>query len=201
MIITVASYKGGVAKSQSAVHLAYFLSEYAPTLLLDGDDNRSVTRWAERGSLPFRVADERQAARLSRDFEHLVIDTQARPGKEDLKALADGCDMMIVPTPPDILSLDATMLTVDSLRTLKARNFKVLLTMVAPRPSKDAEEARAMLESAGVPVFTAVIHRLVAFPKAALAGTTVDKCGDPRGGTGWREYEAVGEQILKEAQP
>ena len=55
-----------------------------------------------------------------------------------------------------------------------------------------------MLEGIEVPVFRQVIHRLVAFPKAALAGTTVDKSGDPRGGTGWREYEAVGEQILEE---
>lgn len=198
MIITVASYKGGVAKSQTAVHLAYFLSAYAPTLLLDGDDNRSVSRWAERGSLPFPVADERQAPRLARQYENMVIDTQARPGDEDLKALAQGCDLMVVPTLPDILSLDATILTVEALRRLKVKNFKVLLTIVAPRPSKDAEEAREMLEGAKVAVFRQVIHRLVAFPKAALAGTTVDKSGDPRGGTGWREYEAVGEQILEE---
>ena len=57
-----------------------------------------------------------------------------------------------------------------------------------------------MLDEADVPVFRAIIHRLVAFPKAALAGTTVDKCGDPRGGTGWREYEGVGEEILKEVK-
>ena len=200
MIITVASFKGGVAKSQSAVHLAYFLSAYAPTLLLDGDPNRSVTRWSQRGHLPFEVADERQAARLSRNFEHLLIDTQARPGKDDLKALASGCDMMVVPTPPDILSLDATMLTIETLKELGASNYRVLLTMVAPRPSKDAEEARSLLEEAKIPIFDSVVHRLVAFPKAALMGTTVDKCGDPRGGIGWREYEAVGEQIMAEVK-
>lgn len=148
--------------------------------------------------LPFKVADERQAARLARDFKHLVIDTQARPGRDDLKALSEGCDLMVVPSPPDILSLDATMLTVETLKELGATNYRVMLTMVAPRPSKDAEEARSLLEGANVPVFKPVIHRLIAYPKAALAGTTVDKSGDPRGGAGWREYEAVGEEIMAE---
>ena len=42
------------------------------------------------------------------------------------------------------------------------------------------------------------MHRLVAFPKASLQGTTVDRCEDPRGGNGWREYEQVGEEIMEE---
>jgi chromosome partitioning protein len=49
--------------------------------------------WAKRGNLPFTVIDERQAAKQARHFEHIVIDTQARPEQEDLEALADGCDL------------------------------------------------------------------------------------------------------------
>lgn len=64
MNITVASFKGGVGKTTTSVHLATYLAAMAPTLLRDGDQNRSATGWSQRGSLPFKVADERQAARV-----------------------------------------------------------------------------------------------------------------------------------------
>ena len=80
MIVTVAAYKGGVGKTTTAIHLACYLQQSAPTLLIDGDDNRSALGWAERGALPCPVIDERQTAMYSRDpkFRHVVIDTAAR---------------------------------------------------------------------------------------------------------------------------
>ena len=86
MIITIASFKGGVGKTTTAVHLAAYLQKKAPSLLVDGDANRSATVWGKRGGLPFKVVDERQAARYAREYEHIVIDTEARPEEEDLKA-------------------------------------------------------------------------------------------------------------------
>ena len=44
MFITVASYKGGVGKTTTAVHLAAYLQTLAATLLIDGDPNRSATK-------------------------------------------------------------------------------------------------------------------------------------------------------------
>ena len=80
IIITFLSVKGGVSKSTSAVHIAAYFQTLAPTLLLDGDDTRNVTAWCQRGpGFPFRVADEVQAARLARDFTHVVIDTGQKP--------------------------------------------------------------------------------------------------------------------------
>jgi chromosome partitioning protein len=156
--------------------------------------------WARRGSLPFKVIDERQAARYARDYQHIVIDTSARPDRADLQALAEGCDIMIVPTTPDALALDALMQTVQDLRTLNTGMYRILLTRVPPRPSRDGDEARAMLAAQGLPLFKHSIRRLVAFEKAALAGVPVYDADDPRAREAWAEYEAIGRELMESKQ-
>ena len=199
MIITVASFKGGVGKTTTAVHLAAYLQAERPTLLIDGDPNRSATAWAGRGALPFPVVDEKQAAKHARSYGegHIVIDTAARPDEADLKALAEGCDLLVVPTTPDALSLDALMQTVRALRSLGADAYRVLVTMVPPRPSRDGDEARAMLLDAGLPLFAGWVRRFVAFQKAALAGVPVSAAGDPRSVEAWGDYARIGEEARR----
>ena len=196
MIITVASFKGGVGKTTTAVHLAAYLQKKAPALLVDGDANRSATVWGKRGELPFKVVDERQAARYARNYEHVIIDTEARPEEDDLKALADGCDLLVIPTTPDAMALDALMLTVKVLQDIGNNSYRVLLTIIPPRPSRDGEEARSSLQQRTVPLFEAGIRRLVAFQKAALAGVPVFAVRDPRAQLAWSDYEKMGEEIL-----
>lgn len=195
MILTVAGFKGGVGKTTSAIHIAAYFSRLAPTILIDGDPNRSATAWARSGKLPFKVVDERLAARYARDFTHMIFDTQARPTEEDLKVLAEGCDLLIVPTTPDALALDALMLTVSALRNMGSQNYAVLVTIVPPRPSRDGEDASRMLTEAGLPVFPSMVRRYVAFQKAALQGVPVYEVDDPRAQDAWSHYEAIGKEI------
>lgn len=197
MIITIASFKGGVGKTTTAVHLAAYLSKKAKTVLIDGDPNRSATGWAKRGDLPFAVIDERAAAKQSRYYQHILIDTQARPEQDDLEALIESCDVLIIPSTPDALSLDAMMQTVAILKQLGSDRFKVLLTIVPPKPSTDAKQAREILTEAGLPLFKGQIRRLVAFQKAALVGVPVYAVSDPRAIQGWKDYQIVGRELMK----
>jgi chromosome partitioning protein len=194
VIITVASFKGGVGKTTTAIHLACFFASQGKTLLVDGDPNHSASGWSKRGKLPFKVVSLMQAPMHSRDYEHVVIDTAARPSREDLQALADGCNLLILPTTPDALSMDALLQTVDLLHTLGSDRYRILLTIIPPKPRKTGDLAREAMQ--GLPLFTQGIRRFAAYEKAALEGRPVYEVSDTNAKIAWREYEAIGGEIL-----
>lgn len=196
MLITIASFKGGVGKTTTAIHLAAYFQSKGKTVLIDGDPNRSASAWAGRGEFPFDVVDEFQMAKVSRGgYEHIILDTAARPNQETVKSLASGCDMLILPSTPDLLSLDALRLTIESLRAHKASKYKVLITMVRPKPARDGEIAQAMLQKAGLPVFDGMIRRYQSFVTAASLGQLVSDVNDPRASLGADDYRAIGEEL------
>lgn len=201
MIVTVASFKGGVGKTTTAVHLAAYFQGHAQTLLIDADPNRSALGWASRGELPFPVVDEWQAGQQRHPYAHVVIDTQARPTPEDLALLVSGCDLLVLPTTPDILALDALTLSVDHLRTIQANHYRILLTAVPPQPSKVVSEVRALLQEAQLPLFRGEIRRYAVFQKAALQGVPVYIVKDPKAEAAWQDYEAVGAEVLAQRSP
>jgi len=194
VIVTIASFKGGVGKTTTAIHLACFFSQQGSTLLIDGDPNRSATGWARRGALPFKVVDLMQAPMHSRNYEHVVIDTAARPSREDLEALADGCNLLILPTTPDALALHALLQTVDTLKSLDSDRFRILLTIIPPKPRRTGEQARAALQE--LPLFKQGIRRFAAYEKAALEGLPVYQVSDRSARIAWKEYETIGQELV-----
>ena len=194
MIITVAGFKGGVGKTTTAVHLACYFAEQSPhTLLVDGDPNRSSLSWSKRGKLPFEVCDLMAAAKASQGKQHIVIDTKAHPDPVELETLSSGCDLLVLPTTPDALALEALLTTVGNLGKLD--HSKVLITMVDNRKKSTATQAKETLKRLSIPVFNQAIRRLTAYEKAALVGVPVYQSGDRFGRIAWREYQALGQEI------
>lgn len=191
-IITVTGYKGGVAKSTTAIHLAAFFHDYGETILVDGDQNRTALSRAKQGKLPFEVADQMYAMKLVKNAEYVIIDTPARPASDDLHDLAKGCDLLILPTTPDVDSLQPMLQTAKDIGEAK---YRVLLTIVPPYPSREGETMRQDLEKAGMPVFKQMIRRTSGFQKAAFAGVTVRDV--PRMKSAWNDYKEVGKEILE----
>ncbi|MEY3298926.1 MAG: hypothetical protein RLZZ597_2186 [Cyanobacteriota bacterium] len=199
MFLTVSSFKGGVGKTTTAIHLAAFFASLnnGAVLLVDGDANRSATAWSKRGDgLPFTVVPVDAAYRHIPKYHHVVVDTGARPNREDLEPLVEGCDLLVLPTTPEAMALDALLQTVGLLESIGGEKYRVLLTMVNPHPQvKTAALAREAL--ATMPLFTQQIRRFIAYEKASLAGSLVDAVGDRQGGIARSEYQSVGKEILE----
>ena len=194
MLVTVAALKGGVGKTTTAVHLAGYLQQGARTLLID-EEGAGALDWAEAGLLPFDTLLEADAGAVFNEYQHQVIDAGARTDPRLLADLAQHSDFLLVPTTPDALALNALLKTLRALDG--AQRYGVLLTITAPHPSRDADEAQAVLEELEVPVLEARVPRAVAYQRAALAGTLVSEVPDRRAAECWAAYEAVGQEVMQ----
>ncbi|MBD1865148.1 MULTISPECIES: ParA family protein [Trichocoleus] len=199
MIITIASFKGGVGKTTTALHLAEYLGKRrkgSKVILLDGDPNRSALSWYERGQqrAAFTVmdGDEEPSA-----FDHLVVDTPARTDPTELLPLASASDLLIIPSEISIFSLEATISTVSTLRSLSDDKYRILLTMLPTRGLKREVNAREALNEAELKVFNTGIKARTVYQDSALEGLSVaDLRGDPATAA-WNDYQALGKEIWK----
>jgi chromosome partitioning protein len=194
-IISITGFKGGVAKTTTAIHLAAFLSKKKSTLLIDADPNKTALKWSRRGSLTFQVVSEKESIKYIPSAEYIIIDTPARPNSEDLMEIANGCNLLILPSAPDVLGIEALLETAAAFGS--EVNYKALLTIVPPLPSRQGEIMLKELKAQKIPVFNTVINRSASFQKAALLGVTVNEIKTPLAASAAACYENLGKEVLK----
>ncbi|PTA69730.1 ParA family protein [Deinococcus arcticus] len=198
-VVAITSEKGGVGKSTLAVHLAGAAHAGGLTPLLVDEDGRvgSSLRWARRaGALPFDVigADEVRPKKLSR-YDLLLLDTEGRPKRKDLRQLSERADLLLVPSGVSALELDATRELLDFLHVEgAARKTRVVLTRVPP-VGHAAEDAREDLREAGLTVCNTLVRQYAAFGRAAEAGVLVRDVPGERSASAWSDIQRLAQEL------
>lgn len=200
MHVVVTSYKGGVGKTTTAIHIAGECQKHAPTLLLDGDRTHNAIEWSEQSNgLPFRVAEIRLLGKLSPQFTHFVYDSGQAPTDDDMKHMAEGADLIVIPAAPAFLDTQGLRQTIMTLQKMDVKHYRVLITKSPTQAAKKLKELQDLLHELEVPVFKTAIPRLEAYAKASAEGVLVSQVKDERAERAAEAYESIGKEVLKYA--
>lgn len=192
-VITITSFKGGVGKSVTAIHLATYFCDTYKVLLVDEDQNQTAQLWASQGNLPFNVVDSDGIFKQLEGHDLVIRDKQANKADNDIADLSKGADLLILPCIPDLVSIRPVL---DTAKQVSPDiNYRVLITIAPPAPNKDAQILRDDLQANDVPVFNTTIRRSIGYSKAAIEGVPIRDIKDTRARLGWRDYQNLGREI------
>jgi chromosome partitioning protein len=192
-IITTTGYKGGVAKTTTAIHLAEYFSDFGRTILIDHDPNKSAVKWYERTEgLKFEVVDDKFPVKKTVGCDYILFDLPANPDSEDIKAIARDADLLILPTAPTRISYEPLF---DMLSLIDASKARILITLVPRAPNKSGSETLQEMQEEGMPVFETLIRQSTGYDNAHKAGKTIRHAPDLNQRLFWDDYRMIGEQI------
>lgn len=202
LLISLASLKGGVGKTTSAIHIAGHLAERqgGGVAVVDRDRTRSATSWSRSGNLPFFVGTQDAVFKRADEFRTLVVDSRGGVENDELLEMTEASDFLLLPTNVEYMSLDAMAQTAEALGTMGGRNFAVLFTMA--RPGKKLDTARSVLTELELPVMRTAIRMSEAFKDASAESVLVrdvrtnalaEKC--------WQDYADVVDELFERMEP
>ncbi len=183
--LSVLSRKGGSGKTTLTLHLAVAAEQAGlRVLVIDVDPQASAVSWYEKREektplfIKAGIRNIAQAVRASEEYGIDLVLIDSPPHTEQVaSAAAQVADLVIIPTRPSILDLEAIGGTVDIVKSVHRAGLIVL--NACPARSPVTEEARRALACYGVPVAPLTIGNRIAFQHALNSGHAVCEF-DPR---------------------
>ncbi len=161
-VILVANPKGGVGKSTLSTNLAgYFARQGLQTMLGDTDKQQSSRTWlnlrpATLPKINTWGTEDNGMVRPPKGVTHIVLDTPAGLGEDQLKDLLKITDKIIVPLQPSMFDILATRHFLEELAKHKSvREGRVSVGVVGMRVdarTHAAEQLQRFVETLGLPV-------------------------------------------------
>lgn len=177
-IIALVSQKGGVGKTTLAGHLAVEAEKAGagPVALLDTDPQGSLAAWwnTRKAETPLfasaEIANLRpQLAALAGEGIKLVIIDTPPAITENIRAVVQAADLVVIPTRPSPHDLRAVGATVDLVETAR-KPMVFVVNGAAPRAKITGDAAVALSQHGTVAPVT--LHQRVDFAVSMIDGRT-----------------------------
>ena len=183
MIISFVNQKGGVGKTTTAINLAASLKRRNKELLfIDADPQGSATRWhAVESNNAFEVMHHPDPIKkedieaLSQDYDYVVID--APPAISEItKSILAVSELSIIPLSPSSLDIWSCKGTLEMIEESRPQNpdmdVKLLINRKIPG-TRVGREARASLDIFDMEIMDSELCQRVAFIDAMTSGVSV----------------------------
>ncbi|MEA5511822.1 AAA family ATPase [Crocosphaera sp. UHCC 0190] len=209
-IISLVNQKGGVSKSTTSVHLAYWLvvKQKKTVLLVDADSQRSSSQWVEgmEGvTIPCKVIQTpddllEQIPTLATDYDYVIVDGPASLS-EATRAILFRSDLAVIPVQPtgvDLRSASDAMRLVKQAQSVRGGlpNVCIFLSR-AVKGTKLKDEAIALLSQIKeAKLLKTVIHQKQAIADTSGQSATVwDFSGKPANDSA-NEYDKLFKEVM-----
>lgn len=212
-IIALVNQKGGVSKSTTAIHLAYWLQckEKYKVLLVDADSQRSSSQWLEGADfdIDYQIlseADEilEQVPDLAEDYDYVIIDGSASLA-ENTRAILFVSDLAVIPVQAsgvDLRSANKSLRIVKQAQ--KVRGGLPKATVFLSRAVKGTtlkQEAIAYLKELGetgvVTPLTTVIHQKQVIADTSGQNATVFNLSGRSATESANEYQKLFNEVME----
>jgi chromosome partitioning protein len=184
MLIGVINQKGGVGKSTTAAHLAYWLSHFHKQniLVIDSDSQQSSSQWLQGMGMEFRVIDDPEelfetVTDLAEQYDSIVVDAPGVLG-ETTKSILLAVDLALIPAQAAQLDLASTEKIVRLVHNVqkvrKGLPHAAIFVNKAEKRSVLLREARvALSDIPGIKLLEATVHRRLVIADAPGQSATV----------------------------